>query len=104
MLVFFAGAAALSWEVLWQLEASLAIGVSAKGTAVTLAATMAGMSAGAALMGRALRGRVVARPLRLYGTLEVVVALAGVVLLPGFRWIERSRRDRGLWVCGDQAG
>ena len=89
MLVFFAGAAALSWEVLWQLEASLAIGVSAKGTAVTLAATMAGMSAGAALMGRALRGRVVARPLRIYGTLEVVVALAGVVLLPGFRWIER---------------
>ena len=89
VLVFFAGAAALSWEVLWQLQASLAIGVSAKGTAVTLAATMAGMSAGAALMGRALRGREVARPLRVYGTLEVVVALAGVALLPGFRWLER---------------
>ncbi len=89
VLVFFAGAAALSWEVLWQLQASLAIGVSAKGTAVTLAATMAGMSVGAALMGRVLGGRVVSRPLRVYGSLEVVVALAGVALLPGFRAIER---------------
>ncbi|MDB5218909.1 MAG: hypothetical protein JWO86_6836 [Myxococcaceae bacterium] len=88
-LVLIAGSAALSWEVLWQLEASLAIGVSAKGTAITLAATMAGMSAGSALMGRALRGRAVVRPLRIYGTLEVVVALSGLVLLPGFRWVER---------------
>jgi spermidine synthase len=88
-LVLVAGSAALSWEVLWQLQASLAIGVSAKGTAVTLAATMAGMSAGSTLMGRALRGRDVARPLRIYGTLEVVVAVAGLLLLPGFRWIER---------------
>lgn len=88
-LVLVAGSAALSWEVLWQLQASLAIGVSAKGTAVTLAATMAGMSAGSTLMGRALRGRDVARPLRIYGTLEVVVAVSGLVLLPGFRWIER---------------
>jgi spermidine synthase len=88
-LVLVAGSAALSWEVLWQLQAALAIGVSAKGTAVTLAATMAGMGAGSTLMGRALRGRDVARPLRIYGTLEVVVAVAGLVLLPGFRWIER---------------
>ena len=43
-LVSFAGAAALSWEVLWQLEAALAIGVSAKGTAITLAASMGGMT------------------------------------------------------------
>jgi spermidine synthase len=88
-LVFLAGAAALSWEVLWQLQASLAIGVSAKGTAVTLAATMAGMSGGAAWMGRVLRSRGGIHPLRVYGTLEIVVALAGIALLPGFRWIER---------------
>lgn len=88
-LVLVAGSAALSWEVLWQLEASLAIGVSAKGTAVTLAATMAGMSIGSMAMGRALERRQVLRPLRIYGTLEVVVALAGLVLLPGFRLVER---------------
>ena len=34
------GIAALSWEILWQLEASLSIGISALGTALTLAAVM----------------------------------------------------------------
>ena len=53
-LVLAAGVAALSWEVLWQLQSSLALGISAKGTALTLAATMGGMSIGATLMGRAL--------------------------------------------------
>jgi len=41
-LVFVSGTAALSWEVLWQIRAALAIGVSAMGAAVTLAATMGG--------------------------------------------------------------
>lgn len=90
VLVFFGGLAALSWEALWQLEASLAIGVSAKGTALTLATTMGGMALGSALMGRALRSRDVARPLRLYGALELVVGVLGVVvLLPGLRLVER---------------
>ena len=31
------GCAALSWEVLWQIKSSLALGVSAWGTAITLA-------------------------------------------------------------------
>src|SRR5580658_5752927 len=89
-LVFLGGVAALCWEVLWQLEASLAMGVSAKGTALTLVATMGGMSLGAALAGRALRTRRIRRPLRLYGTLELVVGLSGVVLLlPSFRALER---------------
>lgn len=89
VLVFVAGAAGLSWEVLWQLETSLAIGVSAKGTAITLATTMGGMAIGAALMGTALRGRKVRRPLRIYAVCEAVVGLAGaVVLLPGLRLVE----------------
>lgn len=90
VLVFFGGLAALSWEALWQLEASLAIGVSAKGTALTLATTMGGMALGSALMGRALRSRDVARPLRLYGGLELLVGVLGVVvLLPGLHLVER---------------
>ena len=89
VLVFVAGAAGLSWEVLWQLEASLAIGISAKGTAITLATTMGGMALGAALMGRALRGREVQRPLRVYAACEAVVGLSGgLVLLPGLRFVE----------------
>jgi spermidine synthase len=88
-LVLVSGSAALSWEVLWQLEASLAIGVSAKGTAIALAATMGGMSIGSTIMGRVLQRRVIARPLRIYGSLEIVVALAGLTLLPAFRLVER---------------
>jgi hypothetical protein len=61
------GVAAPSWEVMWQLQASLAFGVSALGTALTLAATMGGMALGAAAAGSLLRLRRVDRPLRLYG-------------------------------------
>jgi spermidine synthase len=95
-LVFASGLAALSWEVLWQIRASLAIGVSAMGTAVTLAATMGGMTLGALVMGRVLAGdsatsrRAAARPLRIYAALEIVIGLAGVlVFLPGFALLER---------------
>jgi spermidine synthase len=89
-LVFMAGLAALSWEALWQLEASLAIGISAKGTALTLATTMGGMALGSALMGRAMRARDVTRPLLVYGLLEMLVGVMGVaVLLPGLGLVER---------------
>jgi spermidine synthase len=88
-LVFVSGMAALSWEVLWQIRASLAIGVSAMGTAVTLAATMGGMTLGALVMGRALQKRVIARPLRVYGALEVLIGLSGLAFLPGFALLER---------------
>src|SRR5262245_43965650 len=64
-MVFTGGIAALAWEVIWQLQASLAFGVSAAGTALTLAATMGGMTCGALAMGRWLRSRVPAHPLRL---------------------------------------
>jgi hypothetical protein len=39
-MVAMGGFAALSWETIWQIEASLAFGFSALGTALTLAATM----------------------------------------------------------------
>ena len=83
------GLAALSWEVLWQLKASLALGVSALGTALTLAATMGGMSAGALLMGRRLRYQGVANPVRAYGLLELAIGLSGLMLGPAFSWLER---------------
>jgi len=87
-MVVVGGVAALSWEVVWQLQASLAFGVSATGTALTLAATMAGMTVGALAAGAWLRGRSVARPLRLYGLLELVIGLAGLLMLPGFGLLE----------------
>jgi spermidine synthase len=88
-LVGIGGVAALSWEVLWQLQASLALGVSARGTAITLAAMMAGMTLGALSAARLLRTRSVARPVRLYGMLELAIGLCGLLMLSGFRWLER---------------
>ena len=83
-LVFLAGTAALSWETLWQLRASLAMGVSSYGTAITLAVTMGGMSAGAMLAGWFLRRRSLAHPLRVYALFELSIGAAGVLLGPMF--------------------
>jgi spermidine synthase len=89
-LVLFSGLAALSWEIVWQIHASLAIGVSAMGTAITLVATMGGLAIGSLTAGRLLRvGERGRHPARLYAGLEVVIGLSGALLLyPGFRALE----------------
>lgn len=87
-LVGLGGVSALSWEVLWQIRASLALGVSALATAITLAAAMGGMAAGSFLAGRWLRERRLARPLRVYGWLELAIGVAGVCMATGFRALE----------------
>ena len=80
--------AALSWEVAWQIRAILALGMSSWGTAVTLAVTMGGMSAGALLSGHILKGKAVSRPLRIYGALEFIIGLAGLTLGMAFHLVE----------------
>ncbi|MHC5115196.1 MAG: spermidine synthase [Planctomycetota bacterium] len=87
-LISFGGVAALSWEVVWQLQASLAFGISAFGTALTLAATMGGMAVGSLVMGRVLHRRTVERPFVLYGWLELVIGISGLLMLPGFALLE----------------
>ena len=77
-MAFAGGVAALSWEMVWQHEATLAFGVSAAGTALTLAASMGGMTVGALAMGRWLRDRSPEHPLRLYGALELAIGIAGL--------------------------
>ena len=88
LLVTVGGAAALSWEALWQLEASLSMGVSTLGTAIVLATTMGGMTIGSLLSGRMLHGRDPVRPLRIYGCLELVIGVSGLLMLPGFSFVE----------------
>ena len=90
------GCAALSWEVLWQIKSSLALGVSARGTAITLATTMGGMGLGALLAGRALRDRAATRSARLYGRLELLIGVSGLSMPAGFALLE------GLdgWIYG----
>jgi spermidine synthase len=88
ILTLVSGLAGLSWEILWQLQAALSLGVSARGTALTLVGTMGGMSVGAALAGRLLEARTALRPLRAYALLELLIGLSGLVVLPGFRAVE----------------
>jgi spermidine synthase len=88
LIVFVAGFAALSWEILWQLELSLAIGFSSLGTALTLATTMGGMTVGSLTMGRILRRSAPRNALYIYLVLELLVGLSGLLLQPGFRMVE----------------
>lgn len=87
-LVLLSGMAALSWEVMWQLQSTLALGVSAWGAALTLALTMGGMCVGALGMGALLRHRRAAQPLRIYAGLEIVVGLCGLLLPYAFDVVE----------------
>jgi predicted membrane-bound spermidine synthase len=82
--------ASLSWEVVWQIKSTLALGVSAWGTAVTLAVTMGGMGLGGFLMGR-FQG-VFVRALAVYGVLESIIGLSGLLLNRGFHLIAEVDR------------
>lgn len=88
-LVLFSGIAALSWSVIWQIKSSLALGVSAWGAALTLAVTMTGMCIGALLAGGTLKDRKKINALRLYGVLEVLIGLAGLLLASAMQLAEQ---------------
>ena len=88
VIVTLGGVAALSWEAIWQLRSTLALGVSALGTALTLATTMAGMTAGSLVLGQRMRRREPARPAALYGLLEFAIGIAGLALPFGFGALE----------------
>lgn len=84
--IFLAGFAGVSWEILWQIKASLAIGVSAQATAFIIAATMGGMSLGAIVAGRLLyRLSHGINPFLLYFILECFIAVHGLFLEEQFR-------------------
>lgn len=89
LLIGVAGALALAWQVIWQIRAALTLGASAWGAALTLAATMGGMSIGAAAAGFLMRNRTLTRPLCAYGALQIPVAACGWLLAPAIQGIER---------------
>ncbi|HEX7480145.1 MAG TPA: fused MFS/spermidine synthase [Polyangiales bacterium] len=89
------GAGGLTWEVMWQHHTALALGVSAFGTAVTLACMMAGLGLGALLvsrMGWAAAG------LRGYGMAELCVAAGGLLVAPGLQLL--AAVDTQLYAHG----
>ena len=85
VLLVVAGFAALSWQVLWQLDLSLSLGVSAQAAALTIATVMGGMTVGALWCGR----RTLRNAWSFYAWLEAGIGLSGMLprwLLP---WIEK---------------
>lgn len=81
--VFASGSAGLSWEVLWQHDAGLSLGISAFGAAVTLAALMAGLGLGGLIAGRLAEAGRLTQPVRAYGIAEVIVGTAGLLMPSG---------------------
>lgn len=76
VLFFIAGIPALIYQVAWQRALGLHIGVDAYSTTITVATFMAGLGGGAVLGGR-LAARV-ARPMALYGKVELGLGLIGL--------------------------
>jgi spermidine synthase len=76
VLLFFSGAAALIYQVLWIRQLSLVVGVEVYSITIAVSAFFAGLAGGGALLGRlADRWK---HPLRLYVFLEAGTALAAV--------------------------
>ncbi|MBW1878895.1 MAG: fused MFS/spermidine synthase [Deltaproteobacteria bacterium] len=84
------GFAGLGWETIWQIKASLAIGVSSQATALVIAATMGGMAIGTGLMGFFLQRRASRQnPFVLYGIIELVIGLCGFFVHQEFALVAR---------------
>jgi spermidine synthase len=77
LLVFVSGCAALVFQVAWMRELRLVFGATTGATAAVLAIFMAGLGIGSALLGK-MADRV-ANPLRMYGLLEIAIAISAAV-------------------------
>ena len=77
LLVLASGCAALVFQIAWMRELRLVFGATTASTAAVLAIFMAGLGIGSAVLGK-LADRV-ANPLRMYGLLEVAIALSTAV-------------------------
>ena len=77
-LFIISGATGLIYEVTWFRNLSLIFGASFAATSIVLASFMAGMSLGGFSFGRL--SKHIARPLRVYGLLEIGVGLFALIL------------------------
>ncbi|MCA9568386.1 MAG: fused MFS/spermidine synthase [Myxococcales bacterium] len=76
-LFFVSGATALVYQTLWNRDLHLVFGTSSFAIATVLSAFMLGLALGGAVMAR--RADHIARPLRVYGLLEVGIGLYALV-------------------------
>src|SRR5687767_784060 len=73
LLVFASGCAALVFQVAWMRELRLIFGATTAAVAAVLAIFMAGLGIGSAVLGK--RADQAVNPLRMYGILEVAIAM-----------------------------
>lgn len=78
---FVSGASALVFETLWFHQAGLAFGNSVWASSLVLAGFMGGLALGSAVA--VWRGDRLGSPVRTYAVLELVIAVAGVLLVYG---------------------
>ena len=76
LLLIVSGTAALIYQVLWIKQLTLIVGVDVYAVTTGVSAFFAGLALGGLLLGRFVDR--VQRPLRVYATLEMGVALVGV--------------------------
>jgi spermidine synthase len=88
LLFLASGATALVYQVAWTRSLSLVFGASFEAISIVLAAFMAGLAAGGVWFGR--RASRFARPLRVYGYLEIGVALLALALPLLLRGVTRA--------------
>jgi spermidine synthase len=77
ILAFASGCAALMLQTAWIRELRLVFGATTASVAAVLAIFMAGLGIGSAILGK--RADRTANPLRMYGVLELAIALSAVV-------------------------
>jgi spermidine synthase len=79
-LFFFSGISGLIFQVVWFRRLALIFGVTSYALGVVLAAFMAGLAIGSVAGGRLADRRAV--PLRVYGFIELAIAVCGLSVLP----------------------
>lgn len=94
LLVFLTGGAALIYELAWTRWLTLTLGASARSLAVVTASTMLGFGVGAGLLGR--RVDRTARPLRMYGLLELAIGLSAAAVTAVLRAAPMARWSADL--------
>lgn len=98
LLITLSGFASLSWEIIWQIKATLALGISAWGTAITLAVMMGGLGAGSLGMGHALKKVKFVKVGLIYCLLEFTIGTAGLLLNSCFHILEKFDTFAYQWM------
>ncbi len=90
-LFLLSGTAGLIFQVIWMYRLGLVFGNAAYATAATLSAFFLGLALGGRFFGKA--SARFKRPLRLYGFMELGIAVTALLLIPGLHFYEKYYSD-----------